>query len=815
MSAARRGQHAERRARAASSGGGALGGLIGALYLYPPLRRSWNALRPTWFVMLIVGGVAGLIVAAGQMKDILEYTVDQAADGRPSALAFMYGQTALLAITAWFFARSALRLHYPFTERDMGADDEQAGGDGYYQARKWLPRLLGALVPAAIAIGFGRRALATGRLDLSAHAVGFVALAVLLTAFFIYRHRIPLLGIANYSNRYTIGKSLRGPTVLWIIGLLAVGFVQSAWFILEPVEAPRLVGAAGLVLGSAAAWIATVTALIMWSSFSRGPPVVASLVLVAILFSFWNDNHEVATRPGPPRAPSLSLEAQAWAWFLDRKAAILNAPAEQPYPIVFVAAEGGGIRAAYASAAALALVDDDTGGALGEHLFAASGVSGGSLGISAYLAARAEATGRLADRAPDAEQQRCGAEPPTRPWAGGAELGPRVKAFLRQDHLSPALAGLLFVDLPQRFSPVPDPQSFGLVDRAHFIECSWRLGWAAGGGDAMGRDFLTIAREASPDGLTGPTALLTTVGSKTGRQWVVANARLDPPDADEPRDVLAVAGGGLSAAAAAHLSSRFTYLSPAGTLSWCSVEAEDGVCPPEERRVERFVDGAYYENSGAEALRRALRAALAVVSATCSDGRRPAQGPPAEVKAELARLNKAPGARRDYAREAQATPCLLGKVAPIVLLIDSDTRDAEGALLEPDAYTEAVNWWDAALAETVSPLRAVLATREARGRDAILALGESFCDWVRPEPAAFRADGAAAENVGRAGWAPPCASPERDWLTLAVVVREDKAEGGHVPLGWLLSRSSVEVMDRSIAASPALASLILTLRGER
>ena len=76
-------------------------------------------------------------------------------------------------------------------------------------------------------------------------------------------------------------------------------------------------------------------------------------------------------------------------------------------------ADGGGLRAALFTAEVLALADDLSCGDFGSHVFAASGVSGGSLGIATWAVMRAELTG-------------------DDPWADCKQL--REKAGVRESH---------------------------------------------------------------------------------------------------------------------------------------------------------------------------------------------------------------------------------------------------------------------------------------------------------------------------------------------------------------------------------------------
>jgi hypothetical protein len=115
-------------------------------------------------------------------------------------------------------------------------------------------------------------------------------------------------------------------------------------------------------------------------------------------------------------------------------------PARQVRPLFIVATEGGGIRTAYWTATVLGTIQD-ADPSFADHIFAISGVSGGSLGAAVFDALEAEATPQ-------------------------GEFTKRGQAILSQDFLSPAIATMLFPDLIQRFLPFP----VLFLDRGRWLE---------------------------------------------------------------------------------------------------------------------------------------------------------------------------------------------------------------------------------------------------------------------------------------------------------------------------------------------------------
>ena len=233
------------------------------------------------------------------------------------------------------------------------------------------------------------------------------------------------------------------------------------------------------------------------------------------------------------------------------------------YPVFIVAAEGGGIYAASAAATFLAQLEDREPG-LAQHIFAISGVSGGSIGASVFHAL---------DRArkPD------GVSKSTR------SLSASVKNIMQDDHLSP-IVGAIF------------PEIFGLpMKRPDALTASFD--YSTSTQDAVaGRNLRGHFNEHwSPAGAV-PALVLNTTWVETGFRVAFAPfglhelngslySFLDPMMPDEcpnKKD----SSSCISLMTAAGASARFPGLMPPfsvklnGETRW------------------NFVDGAYSDNSG-------------------------------------------------------------------------------------------------------------------------------------------------------------------------------------------------------------------------
>jgi hypothetical protein len=121
------------------------------------------------------------------------------------------------------------------------------------------------------------------------------------------------------------------------------------------------------------------------------------------------------------KVETAKLGAELDAWLKTRNAGMR-------YPVFIVAAQGGGIYAASSTAAFLAMMQDHCP-AFAKHVFAISGVSGGSVGASLFDAALAEA--------PIGDQPGCDS------FEKAGLLTKRLQAVTQDDHMSPVLAYLL------------------------------------------------------------------------------------------------------------------------------------------------------------------------------------------------------------------------------------------------------------------------------------------------------------------------------------------------------------------------------------
>jgi hypothetical protein len=634
----------------------------------------------------------------------------------PDRLFFFLGVLAW-ALATWYSTRQLLKRCF------RGID--QAFFDGTRKRRRWLPRLGGALVPVVIAGGFLRAAaeVPQGAGPLRVLAGLYVLLGVVLLGVLwgrrtvLQKMRVKVTAPEDCDRQLPPGSL----AVIWVSSALSWGLLAA--FLLSPVGLPAALGAPAILLFALASWILFGGMVVTYWPLSAGyPAFTLPLLLLALVASGFNDNHTVRTvrsdaataepaagvpgkLEGPQtvdgRAEARPMPAAHFQDWLEATAAPGAEP--KPRPVFLVAAAGGGIRAAYWTASVLGRIADQAGPGWGDHLYALSGVSGGSVASALHavqIAERLEGGG-----------------------AGRAGYLEEARRTLAADLLSPVFAYLLFPDAVQRFVPIPFPAA----DRARALDLALEAAVAGADGVASGRfqrPFLDLW--AGPAGERLPALLLNTTVVETGQRGIVSNLRIDKSFTDAV-DVLATPTGVSRAplSTAAHLSARFTYVSPAGTLR----REQDG------RVWGRLVDGGYFENSG---------------TATA-----------AELAAALQELILELGSE---ARHKPIINMIIIRNDPAAPRLCDGSREGS---LEPRPH--------AALNDLLSPVRALLNTRTARGRLAELDAAGQVARWAADAP----------ECTGG------CV------FEFALTPAADDVEA---PLGWSLSRASREAMDRQLEA---------------
>ena len=539
----------------------------------------WLCLYPLFATV----SVFVLFLLVGQGRELLYILVEPKYDGwqQPQRLV-VYMAFAALAVAVWHTSRVllAVRYHGLGTQSRTNADSAEMA-----HLRAEFPRTLAFVVLTIPSVAW----LAGGH-----YRPAIVALLIELVVMYVLNDRETALSGHALTLRGTpllrmerVPKRTKWIVAAWL--LYALVLVQA--IVNFPVVVPRVLGAASIVLMAFTGWtIFGGFVLTLWPKSYGLPSMAVAVPLLLVLISMWtNDNHAPRTYDGPvlARVPRTDAEATFDAWLHARRL-----PAASAYPVFIVATEGGGLRAAYWTATVLGYLQDHWPGDdhFSDHVFAISGVSGGSLGAAVFASLIARGG------ADDAVVASC---------RGGYERAARC--VLAEDFLAPTLAFLLFPDAIQRFWPWP----FASSDRARALELAWETSWRnTMGSDALAAPFLDLWSGANGARRDVPSLLFNGTVVEDGRRFIVSNMVIgdsefpDAYDAFDPSAFLFDADGRqlpgpqpkhgvapeLALSTAAHHSARFTFVSPAARI-----DRQDGAGV-----WGRVVDGGYHENSGAQ-----------------------------------------------------------------------------------------------------------------------------------------------------------------------------------------------------------------------
>ena len=635
--------------------------------LWRSVRGPFSLLAPIRLVAIPLALLLFALIWSAQGQDAVRalIEVDQRCPEWGQRLLFC-AMTTFAALQAWYWSRQLLRVD--FDPAPHGAAAARGGAEGgtaelagrYPRTETWTPRLLGAIVFVIALAALGRAAAGTwdGEWDFTVTVAAITAgmLLFLLAAFlaFVVLRRRRLGESSRITSRDGFGRM----TILLLRASLLLGLLFLVWTAVSPLTVGAVFPAPSLLMISAGLWAGIGSFLVYWFDRYR-VPLVSSFLALAVLFSAFNDNHAVRTLAvedgGGDPAARLSFDDTFAAWYerLDARY-----PDEGEHPVFVVATEGGGIRAAYWTAAVLTAIQDQAP-QFADHVFAISGVSGGSVGATVF-------TALVADRQRSHAVDPCRDHPDPRLARTLRFAAGQVLAY---DFLAPTLGSMLHADLVQRFLPV----GF-LPDRARALETGWERAYrthvrtrSGEPSDFLAGGFLRMYADGADRLL--PSLFLNGTSVEEGKRMIATNCDLRPRAAaggrvrmeDQPVpdaiDLLGLLGRDMRLSTAAHNSARFTYVSPAGAVRRA----------PDDDLVAHVVDGGYFENSGAQ---------------TADD--------------VIDRLDRIRGDRRF------AVHLILVKFQQVEA---EDCRTLPADPVPPDRL----------LNESLSPVRALLDTRDARG----------------------------------------------------------------------------------------------------
>lgn len=595
---------------------------------------------------------------------------------QPWPLILFIVSALIFSLLSWYWARVLLYLTDPLPKAEGVAE----------RAKKilirHLPRFFGSLpllfIAWALWTAADSKAVEAQKHNalLKGLAVANLLMALLLYTFFHFRHWLIDRLKGRKGEAVTDERSAQGGILPSVSKLAKSGKLVFLLIILsglcllflftfqlgrhQVVQAAIAIGPMGILLLFAAFWVTFGSWLVYLGKLTRLP---LFLILLILAFSFsaadWNDNHVVRYKSSQQqKSAPMDVNAGFKQWLSGRcdldNYRNADPNKRKPYPVFIVSAEGGGLRAAYFASLVLSKLQD-ADPSFAHHVFAISGVSGGSLGGAVFAA--------LAHKYLTQDGARpCAFHTDLPKDSKGNPQGMREMAdkILGQDLLSPLLASLLYPDLLQRFLPF----RVNRFDRARALEDALGYYWNAATG---GNEFYVNCNDPSGNccedpnkdcyllsdlyqdqarkqstfatGST-PALFLNTTRVETGEQLVVGSLNPRGPDGEQNKRL-----NGLTSLAdldstvsfplctAAYLSARFPVVAPAGYL----MIQGDKV---------RFVDGGYFENSGTASV-------LDLLSAMQFDGalNDPVNGAQVDIQLIIIRIGSDPNADDQTAAE--------------------------------------------------------------------------------------------------------------------------------------------------------------------
>src|SRR5438046_2914721 len=465
------------------------------------IRDFYHELKPCRFSLIVALIACPVFLCVAQGTEILRTVGEGMVGGQwywPRVFGF-FAALILWALSSWYAARVLLYLDFPGARRPRFHSKF---------AEKHVPRLLGMSPLWIVSCGvFVAACSYEWKAPAKSWLYFFAGLcAVLAITFYILRVvRRKWIGAAPQEQVKHVTQLGRA-TIVAVSMMLIVSVLFFILFAADPVRVPQWLGMGTILFLAAASWV-SIGSLFVYLGGRWQFPVITILILLALLFSFWNDNHVIRTSP-PQEVARLDVLKSFDKWYdLVQK----NYGTTTTHPLYIVATEGGGIRAAYWTATVLGGIQD-ANPTFAPHLFAISGVSGGSLGAAVFDALLAE------------------------PNPASFKFKSKAHDILSQDFLSPTLAAMLYPDFVQRFLPVPIPY----FDRGRALEAAWEKAWH----DVMGNNrfaasFVDLWKAGSQEWV--PALFLNGTSVEKGNRIITSNLRLTNVflDAEHAADKLA------------------------------------------------------------------------------------------------------------------------------------------------------------------------------------------------------------------------------------------------------------------------------------
>jgi len=562
-------------------------------HLVKEIYAAVKALHSQVFVALFT---VILILAIPQIQELIKMFAE---DGWGVSTAHTFLALIGLYLLTWSIWVSGRWLTVRLIEVDHEAENEALRSLTPFEV--WLPRVLGVLPQVAILILIVKLLFFDRSIEPVLHRIILWFYAIFITAtsvaFIHYTKKRKQNSAQRTSHEDALVTRGRGAfnIPMWGYGAV-VGFVTVLALTLSTNAAfTRYFGTLFLAFAFLSFLVLLLT-LLNWHSKKHGVPYILLLALIAVYvaWSDISDNHRLTLAPKVVEKPSSSDAFESWYKNLaERYDSTTN---QDAIPVYLVAAQGGGIFAAYHSAMFLAAVEDDCPG-FSDHLFAISSVSGGSLGSALFVDVLRERKVNPRKQKPVlndvqfTKPNKFKDLPTCSPVAaslGEEELSSSqsqlltadLKRAFQDDWLSPIVARTLFSEPVLTFLPLPcssaDEGGFlhkfcARFDQAKTLEASLRRSARRGRSDRETHLIESFSSYYSTE-LHLPNLLINTADSTSGRRVVMSPMTFKAAGMSN-MDLYLADTKDISVSEAAVLSARFPFFTQAGYV----VEEESAI----------------------------------------------------------------------------------------------------------------------------------------------------------------------------------------------------------------------------------------------
>src|SRR6266481_1092118 len=255
------------------------------------IRDLYQELKPCRFSFLVALVACPVFLCVAQGTEILRTVGEGMAGGLwywPRVFGF-FAALILWALSSWYAARVLLYLDFPSAR---GAQSRSKA------AEKQVPRLLGIAPILIVGSGFWVAASSYDRIAPAKFWLHCFAglCAVLAIAFYILLIvRRKWIGAAPQEQVKHVTQ-LGRTTIVAVRVMLIVSLLLFIVFAAAPVPVPQWLGIGTILFLAAASWI-SFGSLLVYLGGRWQFPVNTIFMLLALLFSFWNDNHVIRVAP--------------------------------------------------------------------------------------------------------------------------------------------------------------------------------------------------------------------------------------------------------------------------------------------------------------------------------------------------------------------------------------------------------------------------------------------------------------------------------------------------------------------------------------